>query len=203
MVDAHSNKGDIHTHISFLARNAIYTNEKPYITTFPVGNIPGAKATNHTIETKPITVHDLRHSDVNLDLDTNGACLLKATTSLQQQDASDAHTPSMETFINEILVILQGNFPEYSDIRPMDFQVRTSHTSTLFPTLMSYSFENETQDSLTTPTRARNSLNLPRCHIRTFPSTVHTCASKMCSPASEKRTRPAASTSSSEFPQFE
>ncbi|KAF5004780.1 hypothetical protein FDECE_8737 [Fusarium decemcellulare] len=119
-----TSNGDISTFISFLARDEICRTEKPYAASFPVGNIQGAKSNNHIFDIKPIIVRDLRNQHLELELDTHGACFLKAKTSLKAEEASDASTVAMKKYAAEVVAIIKDRFPHYVDIQLMDFQVR-------------------------------------------------------------------------------
>ncbi|KAJ3528155.1 hypothetical protein NM208_g10338 [Fusarium decemcellulare] len=116
--------GDIPTFISFLARDEIYKAEKPYAVSFPVGHIQGAKSTNHIFDIKPVMVCDLRNQDLELELDTHGACFLEAKTCLKVEEASDVSTVAMNKYAAEIVGILKDRFPYYAEIQLMVFQVR-------------------------------------------------------------------------------
>lgn len=107
----------------YLARSEVYQMEKPYGADFPVDHIEGAAMTNHVFEIHPVTFRDLRNMKEELNLSTNGACLIKARTSLLAEEASNSATPAMKQYVDELLRVLQQKCPEYVEIRVMDFQV--------------------------------------------------------------------------------
>lgn len=114
---------DIESHMTFLSKNALYQTEKPYTTDFPVDGIEGAKITNHKYDTQPVIFHDARVAKESFALDRNGFCYIKAQTSLSDQDATPERTELMEQYMQEITNILRDKFPQYQEIRFMDFQV--------------------------------------------------------------------------------
>lgn len=97
--------------------------EKPYATDFPVDDIDGAKMTNHIFDTHPTVFHDARLVQDLFDLDQNGFCYIKAETSLQAGDATTERTELMEQYLQEIIDVLRSRFPQYREIKSMDFQV--------------------------------------------------------------------------------
>ncbi|KAK3384635.1 hypothetical protein B0T24DRAFT_589174 [Lasiosphaeria ovina] len=69
--------------------------------------------TNHVFDIHSVRVHDVRRTPHQLDLERNGACFIKSKVSLEAEEASIIMTPAME---------LQEEFPDYVEIRLMDFQ---------------------------------------------------------------------------------
>lgn len=114
---------DISSYMTFLSRDDLYQAEKPYTTDFPVDHIEGAKITNHIFDVRPVTFHDGRVVKKPFDLDKNGFCFIEAKTSLQAEDATSERTPVMEKYMQEISDILSMKFPQYKEIKCMDFQV--------------------------------------------------------------------------------
>jgi len=114
---------DVSSYMTFLSRNELYQTEKPYTTDFPVNDIEGAKMTNHIFDTHPITFHDARIAKEPFALDRNGFCYIKAKTSLHAEDATSERTELMEQYTQEIADILRDKFPQYQEIKSMDFQV--------------------------------------------------------------------------------
>jgi hypothetical protein len=109
--------------MTFLSRNDLYRTEKPYATDFPVDDIEGAKMTNHIFDTHPITFLDARAVKVPFSLDRNGFCYIKAKTALQAENATSERTEVMEQYMQEIADIVGDTFPQYQEVKPMDFQV--------------------------------------------------------------------------------
>lgn len=121
-----SRSEDIMSFMPYLAKSDIYQREKPYGADFPVDHIEGATMTNHAFEIHPVRFRDIRNRKEDLNLDTNGACLIKARTSLLAEEASNSATPAMKRYVDDVLRLLQQKCPEYVEIRVMDFQVGSS-----------------------------------------------------------------------------
>ncbi|KAH6988112.1 hypothetical protein BKA56DRAFT_630060 [Ilyonectria sp. MPI-CAGE-AT-0026] len=118
---------DVNSHMTFLARNKLYQTEKPYTTDFPVDDIEGAKMTNQIFDTQPVLFHDARVAKEPLTLDQNGFCFAKAKTSLKAEEATPEKTELMEQYLQEVADILQDKFPQYKEVKSLDFQVRRRH----------------------------------------------------------------------------
>lgn len=115
---------DVASCMTFLSKDALYQTEKPYTTDFLVDSIEGAEITNHKYDTQPVIFRDARLAKESFALDRNGFCYIKAKTSLSDQDATPERTELMEQYIQEITRILRVKFPQYREIKFMDFQVR-------------------------------------------------------------------------------
>lgn len=109
--------------MTFLKRDELYQSEKPYATDFPVDDIEGARMTNHMFDTHPIIFYDAKMIKEPFALDRNGFCFIKAKTSLRAEDATPERTELMEQYTQEIADILKDRFPQYQEIKSMDFQV--------------------------------------------------------------------------------
>ncbi|KAK0624768.1 hypothetical protein B0T17DRAFT_607981 [Bombardia bombarda] len=120
---ASSPVGDTVTTIPFLARDDIYKTEKPYGADFPVDSINGAQSANHRFDFRSVKIHDVKFAQEDLDLDRNGACFIKAETSLKGGDIAASET-AMGRYVTEITAILQKAFPHYVEVRILDHQVR-------------------------------------------------------------------------------
>ncbi len=114
---------DVSSRMTFLSKNELYRVEKPYATDFPVDGIEGAVMTNHTFDIEPIIFHDARFVKEPFVLDRNGFCYIKAETSLRGDDATPERTELMEQYMQEIADILLAKFPQYREVKGMDFQV--------------------------------------------------------------------------------
>ena len=64
------------TEIVYFSRDERYDNEKPYITSFPVDQLDGAKIDNHKFDHVPVTVQDMR-GQFTPKLDVNGFCFVE------------------------------------------------------------------------------------------------------------------------------
>lgn len=113
---------EIDSKITFLSRHDLYKVEKPYCTDFPVDSTD-ARMTNHQFDVRSVKIHDARKMQQALTLDRNGFCFVGAETSLRAEDATSERTAIMEAYTQEIASVVQANFPEYSEVRVMDFQV--------------------------------------------------------------------------------
>ncbi|VUC32068.1 unnamed protein product [Clonostachys rosea] len=113
--------------MTFLSRNKLYETEKPYTTDFPVEGIDGATMTNHTFDVQSIVFHDARSAKESFELDRDGFCYINAETSLKAEDATPEKTEMMDRYTDEVVEILRKKFPQYQEIRSMDFQVRKRH----------------------------------------------------------------------------
>lgn len=84
--------------------------------------------TNHEFEIHQVQVFDARNREQELNLDTNGACLIKIHTSLRPNEAATSMTPAVEKYTAEVLAALRREFPEYVEIKFMDFLVSCTHS---------------------------------------------------------------------------
>lgn len=114
---------DINTYLPYLAKDEIYTKEKPFGADFPVDRFQGSQLANHVFDNKQVIIHDVRNAK-STSLEINGFCFLKAETSLKATEATNTKTEAVEAYLAEVERILYNKFPEYSRIEVMDFQVR-------------------------------------------------------------------------------
>lgn len=106
----------------YLTRNKRYNKKKPFKADFPVDRFEDEQFANHIFNNQAVTVHNLRGGEQPL-LDRHNFCLIHRPTSLTTADASNSLTPPVEKYLGEIKKILYDEFPEYSRIEIMDFQV--------------------------------------------------------------------------------
>ncbi len=113
----------------YLARDPVYTTEKPFAAVFDVSGIPGAKPHNHVIELFQQDVHDARHFPP-FNLDENGFEFIKWPSSLNPSNCDDSDFV-YANFRVEMEAALRSRFPWYKRLLYLDHQVRKR--STLFP----------------------------------------------------------------------
>lgn len=110
----------IRTTLQYLARNELYDTEKPYSADFEIN---GNKQSNYILATERVSVKAIMPRD-NFDLDTHGFCIIDAKTKLSVHDALTQPDAVETSYFDEIEVILQERFPEYSRLEGMEFVVR-------------------------------------------------------------------------------
>jgi hypothetical protein len=113
---------EVQTSLPYLARDALYDHEKPFGADFPVDRFDGAHGANHTFDSHPVVIHDVRGAKP-LCLEENGFQFIKASTSLTAADATNTKTPAVAKYLIEVETLLYEKFPEYERIEVMDFQV--------------------------------------------------------------------------------
>ncbi|KAI4287470.1 MAG: hypothetical protein L6R35_003276, partial [Caloplaca aegaea] len=114
---------DLMTSIPYLARSPVYEREKPYQMDHTVHRPDGIGFANHELERHPITVLDIRNRQ-KPSIERNGFCIVKANTTLSADQASNARTPAMSKYLDEIERLLYREFPEYSRIEVLDWGIR-------------------------------------------------------------------------------
>jgi len=113
---------DVNTYLPYLSRDEVYNKEKPFGADFPIDHFQNSKIANHIFEKVPVVIKDARQKK-SFDLNTNGFCFLEEKTSLTAEQAANTTTAAVASYLQEIERILYKNFPEYSRIEIMDFQV--------------------------------------------------------------------------------
>jgi hypothetical protein len=114
---------DFFAHIPFLSRQSLYQTEKPFGADFPVYHIDGANITNQIFDIHQVKIRDARQAPDQVNLNEHGFCCLKSKTSLRPDEAATTRTPAIEKYITEVLTFIRNEFPDYIEIRIMDFQV--------------------------------------------------------------------------------
>lgn len=112
---------DICTTFPYLARDALYQKEKPYAADFSVEN-SDVVLTNHIVDFMDLIVSDARPQRGLFSLQLHGFCFLQARTSVGTHNAGDEQFVE-ETYFDEIEAVLHDNFPEYSRLECLDYQV--------------------------------------------------------------------------------
>ena len=115
----------VHTTMPYLARDRLYSTEKPFGADFRVDHLKGSQSANHIFERSSVAIHDIRKVRKPI-LEQNGFCFFKAATELKAEDATNEENTPTRQYLQDIQRILYERFPEYCRIEVMDFQVRSS-----------------------------------------------------------------------------
>lgn len=112
----------VHAEISYLARDEVYREEKPYAFTFAIPDIPHAKPSNHLSEPHPVLVNDVR-GEGPISLEECGFTLLNHDSMLTPDDFESSDV--IETsYYQELTTLIRGSFPQYTDLVFLDHEVR-------------------------------------------------------------------------------
>ena len=111
----------IETTMYYMANDSLYQIEKPYYVAYSVDDIPGAKRTNHIVESKRVSVKDIRGLP-QFQLDEAGFTFVQAPTMLTQEQFLQPHAVR-STYFEEIQQMLKKAFPRYTDIVLLDYVV--------------------------------------------------------------------------------
>jgi hypothetical protein len=112
----------VDTELLYLARDELYTIEKPYKASFDIKENDIIKRTNYVLSTQTVSIRDIHAAD-KFDLDTNGFCVIKEKTNLNAEDALAAPELVESAYLNELEAILLERFPEYRRLEPFEFVV--------------------------------------------------------------------------------
>ncbi len=113
---------DFATTLPYIARDPLYTEEKPFSCDFDHGT--SVFATNHKFHRTPVTVRDIVDPTA-FNLDTHGFCALKGVKTALDPEVALANKPSMEdAYADEVAALLRENFPEYERFEMMNVVVR-------------------------------------------------------------------------------
>ncbi|KAI1123555.1 hypothetical protein F5Y10DRAFT_280843 [Nemania abortiva] len=105
---------DIKSTISYLARDQLWSREKPYIADFAVPE--GAALSNQIIKKEHVTIYDLRGQ--------NGFCLISVASRLTATEALHDPRACEARYFDEVNAALRGQFPEYRRFECIDLTVR-------------------------------------------------------------------------------
>lgn len=105
--------------VQYLARSPLYETEKPFMVNLQVPE--GERQTNHVFEAKTVLVHDGRNKGYSMDV--NGFAFMKLHTKLEPHDFYDASKVET-TYVEEIDEFVRQNWPEFSDVVFLDYNVR-------------------------------------------------------------------------------
>lgn len=114
------------TKVRYLARDDLYSAEKPYSADFAVDERNGAKRSNIITTDCDVQVMPVTNRDV-FDMNVNGFCILNEDTSLTLEDALDRPEEAELKYHAELEQILHKHFPEYTRLEGLDFVVRRRH----------------------------------------------------------------------------
>ena len=98
----------------YVANDKLYETEKPYVTSFPVEKIPGAKPTNHIFCYQDVSVVDVRsQTEHELGLDISGFSFIKS--SLHYPMASFESSAFIQyQYFEDMRRLLYDQFPWYT-----------------------------------------------------------------------------------------
>jgi hypothetical protein len=113
---------DVKSTISYLARNPLWSEEKPYIADFAVPE--GAELSNQIIQKHPVTIHDLRNSSFVPTLSENGFCVVTFSSHLTAVQALENPRQCEEKYFAEITDAMCAHFPEYKRFECIDLTVK-------------------------------------------------------------------------------
>lgn len=116
---------NIDSTISYLARDPLWSEEKPYIADFAVPE--GAALSNQIIIKWPVTIHDLRNGSFVPTLTENGFCLITIPSHLTAAEALENPRQCEEKYFTEITAALYAHFPEYQRFECIDLTVGLHH----------------------------------------------------------------------------
>lgn len=111
----------VETEIGYFSRDKKYDEEKPYTTSFPVDDIPGAKVDNHQWEFFPSQVRNCR-SELVPDLDVHGFQYVECDTSLSRSDFAIEQCV-VTRYYSELAEMLKRLFPRYKKLAFFDHAV--------------------------------------------------------------------------------
>lgn len=114
------------TRVRYLARDDLYSREKPYSADFDVDGQNGARKSNLITTDCSVQVTPVTNRDV-FDINVNGFCVLKEDTSLTLEDALNKPEEAELEYQAELERILHKHFPEYTRLEGLDFVVRRRH----------------------------------------------------------------------------
>jgi hypothetical protein len=125
--------GALRATINYFSSDPKFDREKPYVTSFPVDDIPGAKVTNHESEKQEVTVLDMRtsfESSLPPSLEREGFMYLGAASSMSEADFCSSTTIRSKYF-EELRTVLHKTFPRYHAFVFFDYEIR--RRSPLYP----------------------------------------------------------------------
>lgn len=122
----------LHTQLPYLARDSLYSTEKPFGADFRLDHLQDSQIANHIFERSTVTLHNVRKAP-KPTIERNGFCFLKAATELEAHDATNEENAPTRKYLEQIRRILYESFPEHSRIEVMDFQVSFDPVSMFDP----------------------------------------------------------------------
>lgn len=112
----------IDTTLDYLARDELYTREKPYAAEFEIAVGDGAQKTNYILTKQPVTIHPIQPWD-DFTLDRNGFCVIEEKTQLDVAEAISNPGAVESAYLDQLESILARRFPEYKRLEPLEFVV--------------------------------------------------------------------------------
>ena len=120
---------DVCTVFPYLARNVLYGKQKPFATDF-IPSISDVPLTNHHFDFMDVVVTDARPSRESFVLEEHGFCFPKSSTTLTCVSADDPKYVE-DHYYPEIEEALLLEFPEYTRVECLDYQVHSGHCCTI------------------------------------------------------------------------
>jgi hypothetical protein len=114
---------DIRANITYFSSDEKFKHVKPYTTSFPVDDIPGASVSNQEWSEVEVAIQDLRVNDLSPQLDIHGFTVLKSNTALVFDDFKSRDTVE-ESYFPELADLVQQYFPQYKTFAFFDYEVR-------------------------------------------------------------------------------
>ena len=109
--------------MDYLARDELYSSQKPYSADFSPGITADRPRTNHVFEAVNVDFHDVRDAKDSFSLDVNGFCYVDCTTSATAETLSSGDPSAIRSYCDEMENVIQSHFPEYSRVDVIDYQV--------------------------------------------------------------------------------
>jgi hypothetical protein len=112
---------DFAAEISYLAREPLYKQEKPYSADFEPGS--GIKQSNHVYNVTRAKIRNITDPS-QFRLDTHGFCILQSPLSMRPEDVLSDHRLIQDAYFAEMEELIHRHFPEYERVDAMSMTVR-------------------------------------------------------------------------------
>jgi hypothetical protein len=111
---------DFAAEISYLAREPLYKQEKPYSADFEPGS--GIKQSNHVYNVTRAKIRNITDPS-QFRLDTHGFCILQSPLSMRPEDVLSDHRLIQDAYFAEMEELIHRHFPEYERVDAMSMTV--------------------------------------------------------------------------------
>lgn len=109
--------------LSYLARDELYTREKPYSVEFEISQEHSEPSTNYKLCDVSVKVLPVP-TDSHFHLNTHGFCIMQQPINLDARQALSGDLSWKEPYMSELKRIMFQSFPEYKLIEPIECVVR-------------------------------------------------------------------------------